>query len=296
VGSVAGRVNAGEAVAALLGRPVAGVAPLGGAYRVRLTDGTEVVAKRHAQASALQAEVAGLRWLRAAVGTDGSLASSGGCPQVPEVFAFDEAWLVMAAVPVGRPSPAAAEAFGRELAHLHRCGASAFGVAPPGGPVDAWIGLAPMRNVVGAAWPEWFVEHRVLPYLRAAVDRGALHDVGPVETVCRRVRELAGPDELPARLHGDLWSGNVLWSAGDRVWLIDPAAHGGHRETDLAMLHLFGCSHLDRIVGAYHEAHPLADGWRERIALHQLFPLLVHAVLFGGGYGAQAVAAARSLA
>ena len=102
-----------------------------------------------------------------------------------------------------------------------------------------------------------------------------------------RRRGVAAPAEPPARLHGDLWSGNVLW-APDGAWLIDPAAHGGHRETDLAMLALFGCPHLDRVLAAYDEAAPLADGWRDRVPLHQLFPLLVHVVLFGRGYAAQA--------
>jgi fructosamine-3-kinase len=78
--------------------------------------------------------------------------------------------------------------------------------------------------------------------------------------------------------------------------LIDPAAHGGHREADLAMLALFGCPHLERVVGAYAEAQPLAEGWRERVALHQVHPLLLHAVLFGGSYAAQAVRAARRYA
>src|SRR5690606_11979346 len=89
------------------------------------------------------------------------------------------------------------------------------------------------------------------------------------------------------------WSGNVLWSPDGAV-LIDPAAHGGHRETDLAMLALFGCPHLDAVLAAYDEAAPLAAGWRDRVPLHQLFPLLVHVVLFGGGYAAQAAAAARA--
>jgi fructosamine-3-kinase len=102
--------------------------------------------------------------------------------------------------------------------------------------------------------------------------------------------------EPPARLHGDLWNGNVLWGTDGQVRLIDPAAHGGHRETDLAMLHLFGCPHLDRVLEGYQQAAPLADGWAGRIALHQLFPLLVHTVLFGGGYAGQAVAAARRAA
>jgi fructosamine-3-kinase len=98
--------------------------------------------------------------------------------------------------------------------------------------------------------------------------------------------------EPAARLHGDLWSGNVLWTVGEAV-LIDPAAHGGHREADLAMLALFGSPHLERVVAAYDEATPLEDGWRGRVLLHQVHPLLVHAVLFGGSYAAQAVRAAR---
>ncbi|MDT4943235.1 MAG: hypothetical protein QOJ34_3324, partial [Pseudonocardiales bacterium] len=91
------------------------------------------------------------------------------------------------------------------------------------------------------------------------------------------------PVEPPARLHGDLWAGNVLADRSGRPWLIDPAAYGGHREVDLAMLDLFG-EIPPRAIAAYDEVVPLADGWRERIPLWQLFPLLVHAVLFGGGY------------
>jgi fructosamine-3-kinase len=108
------------------------------------------------------------------------------------------------------------------------------------------------------------------------------------------------PEEPPARLHGDLWNGNVLWGLDGQVWAIDPAAHAGHRETDLAMLSLFGLPHLPRVLDAYLEASPLADGWEDRVPLHQLFPLLVHACLFGWGtsgtgYGGRAGAAAREL-
>lgn len=268
-----------EPATRLTGRPAVSTAPLGGtATRVELADGEIVVLKRHHQASAVHAEAAGLRWLAAADAV-----------AVPAVLAHDDEWLVTSYV---HPGPAtAAEAFGRDLARLHAAGAPAFGAPPPGGPVDAWIGLAPMRNETGDDWPSWYATHRLLPYLRTATDRGV--DLRGVDQVCDRIDELAGPAEPPARLHGDLWSGNVLWSA-DGAWLIDPAAHGGHRETDLAMLHLFGCADLDRIVAAYHEATPLADGWRARIPLHQLFPLLVHTVLFGGGYARQTAEAARA--
>jgi fructosamine-3-kinase len=100
-------------------------------------------------------------------------------------------------------------------------------------------------------------------------------------------------EDEPARLHGDLWSGNVIWTPDGAV-LIDPAAHGGHRESDLAMLALFGCPYLDEVLAGYQAVRPLAVGWQRRIGLHQLYPLLAHVVLFGGGYGRQSEAAARS--
>jgi fructosamine-3-kinase len=124
------------------------------------------------------------------------------------------------------------------------------------------------------------------------VDEGLLArgQAAIVRQVCERLPELAGPPEPPARLHGDLWRGNVLWGSDGRAWLIDPAAHGGHRETDLAMPRLFGGPRLDRIIAGYQQVAPLAAGWSVRIAPRQLFPLLAHTMLFGGGYP---VAAAR---
>jgi fructosamine-3-kinase len=137
----------------------------------------------------------------------------------------------------------------------------------------------------------------VLPYLKLASDRGHLapEDVARVEAAASRLAERV-PDEPPARLHGDLWNGHVLWGPEQRVWVIDPAAHGGHRESDLAMLALFGLPHLPRVLDSYAEVAPLVDGWQDRAPLHQLFPLLVHACLFGGGYGARAGAAAARFA
>lgn len=225
---------------------------------------------------ATTAEAAGLRWLRVPGG-----------PPVPSVHSADDGLLVIDEIPHGSPNLQAAVTFGRELATLHLAGADAFGAPPPGGPREATIGSAPMTNEPAPSWPEWFASQRIEPYARlAGLD---------LSSVCARITEFAGPPEPPARLHGDLWSGNVLWGADGRVWLIDPAAHGGHRESDLAMLQLFGCPYLDHILGAYQEVAPLADGWRARVPLHQLFPLLVHAVLFGGGYVQQAMAAARAV-
>ena len=269
-----------EPVHRLLGRTATDPRGLGGTVSRVSVDGTHLVVKRHDHASAVAAEAAGLRWL-------------GEAAPVPDVLAQDDQWLITSYVPDGPPTVEAAEDLGRALATLHRAGAQAFGTLPPDGPADAWIGLAPMKNEPADEWPRWFAEHRMLPYLRTAVDRGAITDPATIEQVCDRVEELAGPPEPPSRVHGDLWSGNVLWST-DGAWLIDPAAHGGHRESDLAMLLWFSCPHVDRVIAAYDEAAPLADGWRARVPLHQLFPQLVHAALFGGGYGRTAVESARA--
>jgi fructosamine-3-kinase len=268
----------------VLGVAVRDHVPLGGgAARVTLADGRTVVVKEGA-APAVAAEAAGLRWLAAAGGA-----------RVPAVLDADGGRLVTELVGGAAPTAGAAEELGRALARTHAAGAPAFGAPPPGGPADARIGAAPMRNTPAPSWPEWYAADRLLPYLRTARDAGALtgEDAGEIEAVADRLPELAGPVEPPARLHGDLWSGNVLWSRAGAV-LIDPAAHGGHRETDLAMLALFGCPHLPAVLAAYDEAAPLAAGWRARVPLHQLFPLLVHVVLFGGGYAAQAASAARA--
>lgn len=255
-----------------------------GVFEVELADGVPVVAKCGPGPGATQAEAAGLEWLAVS-----------DVIAVPAVRGLDEDWLVIEKIEPGPATPTAAERFGSDLAALHQAGANAFGSPPPGAPAEGWIGSTTMSYAPGDDWPEWYATQRIQPYLRKSVDSGTLttHESTVVDAVCDRIEDLAGPAEPPSRLHGDLWSGNVHWAADGRVWLIDPAAHGGHRETDLAMLHLFGCPHLDRIVSAYLERTPLADGWRQRIALHQLFPLLVHTVLFGRSYAGQTVNAAR---
>jgi len=183
---------------------------------------------------------------------------------------------------------------------MHRAGAPHHGAPPAGWSADGFIATLPLPHQVedhGLGWPEFYAAHRVMPFLRLARDRGAVDADGTaaVERVCARLTAGAVPvpPAEPARLHGDLWAGNVLWSASGPV-LVDPAAHGGHRETDLAMLALFGLPHLDRVLAAYDETWPRDDRWRDRVALHQLHPLLVHAALFGGGYGRQAVSVAAA--
>jgi fructosamine-3-kinase len=235
-----------------------------------------------ADAAGFAAEAAGLRWLAEAAASP-----------VPLVLAQSGDCLITDWVEAGPSSRAAAVRFGRELAGLHAAGADRFGAPWPGE-----IAGLPLPNDAGDGdgWADWYVTRRVLPYARIGRDGGTLGpaDIVAIESACARAADVAGPPEPPARLHGDCWSGNVLWSAG-RGWLIDPAAHGGHRETDLAMLALFGAPHLDTMLAAYHEAAPLTDGWRGRVPLHQLHPLLVHVCLFGAAYRDGALAAARAV-
>ncbi|MDR2348846.1 MAG: fructosamine kinase family protein [Bifidobacteriaceae bacterium] len=241
------------------------------------------------------------------------LAQAPGGARVAKVLGASETHLELEYLPPSPATAGSAEAFGRALARTHAAGAAHFGAPPPGWSARGWIGAAPMSHLSrgGATWGEFYAAERVMPYAAAAAKRGALSAEGleAIRRVAQRLRDglydSPQPALLPAgaaaRLHGDLWAGNVLWTdspaSGDcgcaGVALIDPAAHGGHAETDLAMLALFGLSHLDTVTAAYNEVSPLAAGWRERTGLHQLFPLLVHAVLFGGSYGAAAAAKAK---
>ena len=271
----------------LLGAAVVATASLAGgdtssATKLRLSDGGTAIMKTHPHPPAgfFAAEAAGLRWL-------GEAAAGGGVP-VPEVLGHDDGCVILRWVEPGKVSADAAATFGQSLAATHAAGAAAYGAD-----ADGFIGRLPLPNGPCDSWAEFYAVRRVLPYLKLARDRGAVTTVQAeaVEAVIGKLTSLL-PEEPPARLHGDLWNGNVLWAQESRVWLIDPAAYGGHREVDLAMLALFGLPHLPRVLEAYRERTPLADGWEERVPLHQLFPLLVHAALFGGGYGARAAEAA----
>ena len=237
---------------------------------------------KHQSPQATAAEAAGLRWLRAADAVP-----------IPEIVAELPEMLALEWVDSGEPSREAAERFGRELAQLHRAGAPAFGAEWPG-----FFGSLPMDNTPSdGPWSSWFAVSRLEPYLKLSADRGSLSapDVRAVSAVLANLARYGG-DEPPARLHGDLWQGNLLWGPGRRVWLVDPAAHGGHRETDLAFLAAFGgAPFLDRIVESYEEVWPLSEGWRERVPLHQLSLLLVHTALFGGAYRSSVMTAVGAL-
>jgi fructosamine-3-kinase len=207
-----------------------------------------------------------------------SLAGVGGAPPVPAVVLAEPDLLVTTRVEQGPRTPGHEEELGRSLASLHGASWAVWG----GG--SSWIGTCrvdPAEQPDAAA----FYGGRLLGL--AARCRMA----SSVQKVVDRLPELV-PLDGPALVHGDLWWGNVLWGVDGRPWLIDPSAHGGHPEEDLAMLGLFGPV-PDRTLRAYEEVRPLDPGWPERVDLFRLVPLLVHTVLFGGGYRAQAVAAVR---
>jgi len=262
--------------------------PLGGgdiaqAFRVALEDGREVFVKTLADAQPMfEAEARGLAWLR-----------DGGGPAIPEVLGVgppDAPFLALELVSRGTPAPSFDEALGRGLAALHRAGAPTFGLN-----ADNFIGALPQRNTPHPTWPAFYREARLQPLVARAVRERRLspRTAREFETLLGKLEALCGPPEPPARLHGDLWSGNLLCSAQGLPVLIDPAVYGGHREIDLAMMRLFG-GFSSRTFAAYQEAAPLSEGAEERVRLYQLYPLLVHVNLFGAGYVGQTEAALRS--
>jgi len=261
--------------------------PVGGgsvstAARLTLDDGTSLFTKTWPSGAAPEgffaAEARGLAWLREA-----------GAP-VPEVLVALPQMIALEWIDAGEASPAAAERLGRDLAELHRSGAESFGA-----PWAGYIGPLSLDNTAWTgSWGPWFAERRLRPYLRRSADNGALgeSDVRAVEQIIETITAYGG-SEPPSRTHGDLWPGNVHWGFDGRAWLIDPAAQGGHRETDLAALALFGgAPHLATIRAAYNETYPLAEGWRDRVPIHQLHLLLVHTAAFGATYRAAVRAAA----
>jgi len=268
------------------GLDVQRVTPLSGgdiadAYRLDTPDGPLFLkTRRRPTPDLFEREAAGLRVLRAH-----APAALG----VPEVLREDASGLVLEWIEEGRRGGGSEVALGRGLAELHRATNPTFGAIDDA--LAGYLGSAEVDLTPTASWPEFFVERRVRSLTDRAIREGRIDPRarGLVDRIAERADALCGPPEPPALVHGDLWAGNRLVDAQGRNWLIDPACHWGHREYDLAMMMLFGGFGAD-CFAAYDEAFPLADGWRGRIELNQLPPLLVHAILFGGGYGASALA------
>lgn len=237
-------------------------------------------------------EAAGLAWLEEAEREGGA--------RVVRVLEVTPEALTLERLEPAPPTGRDVEELGRALARTHGAGAPAFGSGPTGWTGAGYLGpaseLLPLPLDPSDTWGAFYGESRIRHTLRLGRDRGLWSGTHVFDRVADRLA--AGDfddDDPPARLHGDLWTGNVVWTRGGAV-LIDPAAHGGHRLTDLAMLLLFGGPREERVTAAYEEVAPLPGDWRDTLALHRLHPLMMHAVLFGGGYAQQAEAVARRFA
>lgn len=234
------------------------------------------------------AEAAGLRWLAEPIPNN-----------VVRVVSVSDTELKTERVSQVNPTPEAAFAAGQAIARMHRAGAEAHGAPPaPGGEVfegQNFIGTQPQECTPTEKWGEFYVHQRVEPFVDMASKSGHLtdRDKQDVERACRLI--VSSPYNPPvARIHGDLWTGNLLFSP-EGPMLIDPAAHGGAALTDIAMLALFGAPYFDRIIAGYETVQPLEENWRQLIPLHQMHPLAVHAATHGPSYGRELGQAARAV-
>lgn len=241
---------------------------------------------------------AGEGFFRAEAESLSALAAAGPV-RTPAVVAYcdDRAevpWLLLEWIEEGRPGTNSWQDLGRRLASLHRdrSDEERFGWAH-----DNVIGSLPQPNGWSANWGEFWAENRVRPMARELRDAGAIRSrqAAVFDRFADRAGDLvdaAATADGPSLLHGDLWSGNVLFAADGEPVLIDPAVYVGHREVDLAMCRLFG-GFPRAFYHAYAETWPLQSGHEHRLTAYHLYPLLVHARLFGGGYVAAAVKAAE---
>lgn len=247
---------------------------------------SSVFTKTPREPGAARAEAAGLRWLAQA------------SPCVAEVVKATDSSITTRHYEPARPTVEAARRAGEELARIHVAGAPGFGSPPEGWDGPNYIGTQPQACEPCATWMPFYAQQRVLPFVRSAVDNGNLEPRG-ASTVEKALEAAAGATgdvepPRPARIHGDLWAGNLLFTtSGPRF--IDPAAHGGHPEPDLAMLALFGAPYIEDIFATYEEAAGLDSSWVARIPLHQLHPLAVHATTHGASYGYALVRAAEDV-
>ncbi len=283
-----------EAIATALDATVVSTSRVGGgdvaeAYRYELDDHRAVFVKTHRDPPPhfFTTEAAGLEWIAAAKAAPvpAVLSVSDGDREHPPHLALQ--WIDAG----GHTTSESDATFGCDLARVHRTGAPHFGRAD-----RRTTGSRALPNEPCDTWIEFFASQRLHPLIQLADASGALADgtLDELRWVTDHLDRLGGPAEPPARVHGDLWAGNRIVDTGGTSWLIDPAAHGGHREFDVAMMLLFGGFGAECFEG-YQREFPLADGWRERVPLHQLAPLVVHAIKFGGGYAAATDEAVRSV-
>lgn len=241
------------------------------AYRADLDDGRRIFIKTHSNPPArfFSTEATGLQWIR-----------DSNSVRVPELLAFSDNPPFLALQWIEPGSSTDDASLGAALAALHRSPWRHYGR-----PDQRTTGSLALANEPCVSWAEFYANNRLLPLAGRARQSGALteFDCSALELIADNLSVVSIADDKPSLLHGDLWAGNRIADSDGRSWLIDPAAHGGHREFDLAMMQLFG-GYSTACFATYQEVFPLANGFSERVALHQLAPLVVHAIKFGSGY------------
>ena len=266
------------AAEAELGVKLVSLSQLGGgdfasSYCATVQDGRKLFIKTHSNPppAFFLTESTGLRWL-----------TESGTVNIPDVLGSSDSppYLALQWIMQGSGRRSTESDFGRQLAALHAITQTSFGRSD-----GATTGSLAVPNKQHSQWSQFFASQRLIPLIDRAARSDALpvRDLRAVEKVTERLEDFNVPVEPPSLLHGDLWAGNRLVDDQGRSWLIDPAVHCGHREFDLGMMALFG-GYGDDCFAAYHEVNPLVPGWESRLPLHQLAPLLVHAIKFGGSY------------
>lgn len=270
IASIVGELEVGH----LLSQKAISGGSINDAFQIETTDGTFFLKLNSASRfpNMFEAEKRGLKLLG-----ESSF-------QVPKPFKVgvvdDTQFILMEWIEQGSPNEGFWDDFGRSLAELHLISSERFGLYH-----DNYIGSLRQTNSERNTWAEFYREKRLIPQTKFAEQQGRLtmRMKRGFDALFREFENLF-PVEKPSLLHGDLWSGNMMVAETGSPSIFDPAVYYGHREMDLAMMALFG-GFGDAWIRAYNEVYPLENGWQERIPIGQLYPLMVHVNLFGGGYG-----------